>query len=118
MSRTLNVILYRTAQPSGAGSFVSSLCFNRSGEAVMLRNRLSAVLAIIALFVAVPQAARAQGVPTPVPVPLSDPDPSDPFFDDTVLHDIKLTINVKDWESLKVHYLENTPYPSYFQWRD
>ena len=40
-----------------------------------------------------------------------EPDPSDPFFDDTVLHDIRLSINTRDWESLKVHYLDNTYYP-------
>src|SRR6185295_9891282 len=35
---------------------------------------------------------------------------------DTVVHDIRLTINVRDWESLKVNYLDNTVYPCYFQW--
>jgi len=84
----------------------------------MLRHRLWTALTVIALVAAAPQAGRAQGVPTPVPLPLPDPDPSDPFFDDTVLHDIRLSINVKDWESLKVHYLDNTVYPCYFQWRD
>src|SRR5258706_6106966 len=115
MSETLNVILYRTAGRSGAASFVSSSCFNRSGEAVMLRHRLWTVLAVIALFAAAPQVARAQGVPPLVPLPQAEPDPSDPFFDDTVLHDIRLSINVRDWESLKVHYLDNTSYPCYFQ---
>ena len=84
----------------------------------MLRHRLWTVLAVIALFAAAPQVAGAQGVPPPVPLPQAEPDPSDPFFDDTVLHDIRLSINVRDWESLKVHYLDNTSYPCYFQWRD
>ena len=72
----------------------------------MLRNRLRCALAAVVLLSAVPRTAWTQT------------DPSDPFFDDTVVHDIKLTINAKDWESLKVHYLENTVYPCYFQWRD
>jgi spore coat protein CotH len=71
----------------------------------MLRGRFRFVVAVVALLFAAP-AAWAQT------------DPSDPFFDDTVLHDIKLSINAKDWESLKVHYLENTVYPCYFEWRD
>jgi spore coat protein CotH len=48
--------------------------------------------------------------------PVAEPDPADPFFDDTVLHDVKLTINTRDWESLKANYLDNTVYPCYFQW--
>lgn len=43
---------------------------------------------------------------------------SDPFFDDTVLHEIRLTINSRDWQSLKDHFLDNTYYPSDFKWRD
>ena len=74
----------------------------------MLRGRFRLVPAIVAaaIVVAAAPAAWAQS------------DPADPFFDDTVVHDIKLSINVKDWESLKVHYLENTVYPCYFEWRD
>src|SRR5437773_8352024 len=43
---------------------------------------------------------------------------SDSFFDDTVVHDISLTINSRDWQALKDHYLDDTYYPSDFRWRD
>jgi len=82
----------------------------------MLRNRIHAFLAVLTLAAAVPAATFAQAVPIRVPTAptaASEPDPADPFFDDTVLHDIKLTINAKDWQSLKDHFLENTPYPCY-----
>src|SRR5207253_10899658 len=46
------------------------------------------------------------------------PNTSDPFFDDTVVHEIYLAINSKDWQSLQEHYLDNTYYPSDFKWRD
>jgi len=43
---------------------------------------------------------------------------ADAFFDDTVLHEIRLDINSRDWQSLKDHFLENTYYPCDFRWRD
>ena len=46
------------------------------------------------------------------------PAPSDSFFDDTVLHDISLSVNSKDWRALKDHYLDDTYYPCDFRWRD
>ena len=87
----------------------------------MLRSRIQAVLAVLTLAAALPAATFAQAVPIRVPTApraATEPDPADPFFDDTVLHDIKLTINAKDWQSLKDHFLENTPYPCYWQWND
>jgi len=51
---------------------------------------------------------RAQGAP----------DPAAAFFDDSILHEIRFTINTKDWTSLKVHYLENTYYPADLRWND
>jgi spore coat protein CotH len=86
----------------------------------MLRNRFGLTLAATAwLLVTVPQTGWAQPpvtpIPVPVPVAVPDPDPAEPFFDDGVVHDIKLTINVRDWESLKVNFLDNTVYPCYFQ---
>src|SRR5437868_10333748 len=66
----------------------------------------------------VPSAAEGRFVPraaaSNTPAPLA----SDPFFDDTVLHEIRLTINSRDWQSLKDHYLDNTYYPCDFKWRD
>jgi spore coat protein CotH len=45
-------------------------------------------------------------------------DPADPFFDDSVLHEIRLTVNSKDWANLKEHFQDNTYYPADFRWRD
>ena len=43
---------------------------------------------------------------------------ADAFFDDTVLHEISLVINSKDWQALKDGYLLDTYYPTDFRWRD
>jgi hypothetical protein len=42
----------------------------------------------------------------------------DAFFDDSVLHEIRLVVNSSDWQALKDHYLDNTYYPCEFRWRD
>jgi spore coat protein CotH len=72
----------------------------------MFRN-IFRILTIVALA-AVPRLAAAQAPAVP--------DAAAPLFDGTVLHDIFLTINSKDWESLKEHFLDNTYYPCNFQW--
>jgi len=79
----------------------------------MFRN-LFRILAIVALAGAAPRSGLAQTPPAPTVTPV--PDPADPFFDDTVLRDIQLTINSKDWQSLKDHFLDNTYYPADFKW--
>ena len=76
----------------------------------MLRH-LFRVLAFAAL-VAAPQAARAQTTPAPIVAV----DPADAFFDGSVLHDLFLTVNSRDWASLKEHFLDNTYYPADFRW--
>lgn len=43
---------------------------------------------------------------------------SDEVFDERVLHEIRLTMDPGDWQTLREHYLENTWYPATFQWRD
>jgi spore coat protein CotH len=40
------------------------------------------------------------------------------FFDDDVLQEVRLVMNSKDWETLKVNYLSNEYYPCDFKWRD
>jgi spore coat protein CotH len=85
----------------------------------MLRNAFRVLVAVVALVVAAPQMVWGQAVPIPVPapdVPVVEPDPSDPFFDGSVLHDIFLTINSRDWEGLKEHFQDNTYYPANFKW--
>ena len=42
---------------------------------------------------------------------------ADAFFDDSVLQEIRFTINSKDWATLKENYLSNEYYPCDFTWR-
>ena len=42
----------------------------------------------------------------------------DEFFDDSVVHDIRLSLNSKDWAALKQNYKENIYYPATLTWRD
>jgi spore coat protein CotH len=77
----------------------------------MLRS-IFRVLAVVALVAAPSQPIWAQTTPPPVAVP----DPADPLFDGSVLHDLFLTINSRDWTSLKEHFLENTYYPATLTW--
>ena len=60
--------------------------------------------AVLVSMVSMPAAARAQG------------DPTAPFFDDSIVHDVYFTINSKDWQTLKDNYLDNTYYPVDFRW--
>jgi spore coat protein CotH len=78
----------------------------------MLRFRLRAFTAVVALVIGLPLAGAAQTTPTPKAA-----DPADPFFDDSVVHDVYLTMNTKDWQTLQIHYLENDYYTCNFQWR-
>ena len=43
---------------------------------------------------------------------------ADAFFADTVVHEINLVINSRDWQALKDNHLLNTYYPADFRWRD
>jgi spore coat protein CotH len=43
---------------------------------------------------------------------------ADAFFDDSVVHELRFTINTKDWQTLKDNYLSNEYYPCDFRWRD
>jgi len=79
----------------------------------MFRCRLHVVVAVAALVAAVSARVAAQ---TPAAPPA--PSPADALFDDTVVHEIRLTINSKDWSALKTDYLANTYYPTDLRWRD
>ena len=46
------------------------------------------------------------------------PDPADPFFNDGVVHEIRLSVNTKDLALLKEHWLEKTYYPADFRWNN
>jgi spore coat protein CotH len=69
------------------------------------------VLLVFATLTLMPYLTAAQTTP-------AASDPSDAFFDDTVVHDLRLTISERDWTSLKAHYLDNDYYPVEFRWRD
>jgi CotH protein len=75
-------------------------------------------LKLIALLLAIATSVvivNGQAGPVP-PVPVPSPDAA--FFDDTVLQEINLVINSRDWQSLSDNFLLNTYYPSDFRWRD
>jgi len=57
------------------------------------------------LVLCVATAAGAQTPPT-----------ADDLFDDGVLHEIRLTMNPRDWESLKANFQLNDYYPAHFTW--
>lgn len=42
---------------------------------------------------------------------------ADELFDDTQLHDVRLSVHSADWSALKSAYTENTYYPADLQWR-
>jgi CotH protein len=65
---------------------------------------LLAIAAIQGLLIVMP--ARAQN------------DAAAPLFDDSVLHEVRLTMSSRDWESLKEHFQESTRYPADLRWRD
>jgi len=43
---------------------------------------------------------------------------TDDLFDDSKLHEIRLTLNPNDWQTLKDNYLTNDYYTATFQWGD
>jgi spore coat protein CotH len=51
-------------------------------------------------------------------LPAQAPDPTDAFFNDGVVHEIRLAVNTRDWQSLKDHFQENTYYPADLNWVD
>jgi spore coat protein CotH len=83
----------------------------------MLRNLFQTV-AVVALAAGAPCVAQAQTVRPIRPAAAEAPpaDLADPLFDGSVLHDIFLTINSRDWSSLKEHFLDNTYYPCDLKW--
>jgi spore coat protein CotH len=60
---------------------------------------------LFAAFVFIASTAMAQVGPA-----------ADDLFDDSVVHEIRLTMNPRDWESLKANFQLNDYYPTYFTW--
>jgi len=72
--------------------------------------RIAAFVSLVTL--AGVETGRTQELPPPSPLTAAD------FFDDSVLHTIRLVINPRDWQELKATYQLNTYYPCHFIWRD
>ena len=62
---------------------------------------------VVALLAALPRPAFAQ-----------TRDPADALFNDQVLHEIRLSVNSRDLQSLKEHWQDETKYPADFRWND
>src|SRR6478672_1122432 len=80
----------------------------------LLRVRIAAGLLTLAL--AASMGVRLHGVAVPRSQALLPTLPSDALFSDTVLHEIRLNINSKDWQTLRDNYLTNDYYPCDFRW--
>lgn len=73
-----------------------------------MRLRLRSVLALLALLAASsPAAGQASSEPT-----------ADDLFEDSVVHEMRLVVNSRDWAALKENFTENTYYPANLTWRD
>jgi hypothetical protein len=73
-------------------------------------------VALLALAVAASVVVRAHAGPTPrvrAALPIL---PSDALFNDAIVHDVRLDINARDWQTLKDNYLTNEYYPCDFHW--
>jgi spore coat protein CotH len=79
-----------------------------------LRVRLAAALLMLGL--APWTGARLYGVSIAPNQRLLPTLPSDALFNEAVLHEIRLSINSKDWQTLKDNYLTNDYYPCDFRW--
>ena len=76
-------------------------------------RRVALVVVPFALLLACPRGAAGQ--PTD-PRPPGPDATADPFFNDTVLQEIRLTINPRDWRELRDNYLTNRYFPCHFTW--
>lgn len=68
-------------------------------------RRIRAILRVLVVLVLLPRPALAQAA-----------DPADAFFNDNVIHEIRLSVNSKDWKLLTDNWLDDTKYPADFHW--
>ena len=68
-------------------------------------TRLRTILRVLVVLVIAPRPALAQAA-----------DPSDALFNDNVIHEIRLSVNTKDWKLLTDNWLDDTKYPADFRW--
>src|SRR5262245_38652438 len=67
-------------------------------------TRIQTILNVLVALVILPRPTVAQSV---------DPDG---LFNDTVIHEIRLSVNTKDWKLLTDNWLDDTKYPADFRW--
>ncbi len=63
-----------------------------------------------------PKSQPLLGVGTNTAAPPSSGSGPEAFFDDSRLQTIRLTMNARDWQTLRDNYLDNTYYPADFTW--
>lgn len=69
--------------------------------------RIRRVLVLAALLAASPAAGQTSSEPT-----------ADDLFEDSVVHEMRLVVNSRDWAALKENFTENTYYPANLTWRN
>ena len=85
--------------------------FTSSGGRLRPGRRLRGLRAGFLAIVTFGAAAALSAAPPPA---LTSAD----FFDQSVLHDIRLVMKPADWDALRASYLEDTYYRADMQWRD
>ena len=87
-----------------------------SALALLVAAALGAVVSAGQRSTVPPRVQPLLGVGNNPPAPTTTG--ADALFDDNTLQEIRLSINARDWQTLKDNYLDNTYYPTDFRWRD
>ena len=72
-----------------------------------MQARYATILALLLIIAGPPLAPAANNALT-----------TDTFFDDKVLHEIRITMDLADWETMRANYLDSTYYQMTFQYRE
>ncbi|MGH9331815.1 MAG: CotH kinase family protein [Vicinamibacterales bacterium] len=83
-----------------------------------MRRRAATIRAVLTFVAWACTATAWAQTPAPTPTPTPAPDPTADFFNDDTVQDIRLTINPKDWNQLKLEFQQNTYYGCHFGWKD
>jgi spore coat protein CotH len=78
--------------------------------------RVRIVAGLLTLALAAGVVVRVRAVSVPRAQGVLPTLPSDVLFNDTIVHEIRLDINAKDWQTLKDNYLTNDYYPCDLRW--
>jgi CotH protein len=79
-------------------------------------TRVRIVAGLLALALGASIGVRLHAVSVPGAQHVLPTLPSDALFNDTIVHEVRLDINAKDWQTLKDNYLTNDYYPCDFRW--